>query len=343
LSESEVLSYDPDPRGLLAARNAIAQLYATQGVELDLQNVFLTSSTSEAYAFLFRVLCNPGDSILVPKPSYPLFDYLCGLNDVDATPYQLRYDDEWRIDIELLSASVQRSTRAILLVHPNNPTGSFIRNNEREALVELARQHNLALIVDEVFHTYAFDEAISHERSFADETSVLTFTLGGISKLLGLPQMKLAWIAVSGPLNLSHTASARLEIVADTYLSVGTPVQHALPSLLRQGKNITDQITTRVRANHDLLRSRIDDSSSISVFNSAGGWNAILQLPRIRTDEEWAVQLLKDHRILVHPGHFFDLERDGCLVISLLPPADVFSKGIVGILETVKRQLNSRT
>ena len=335
LSTPRAALYDPQPRGLASARQAIAAWYAGRGTIVDPENVFLTSGTSEAYSHIFRLLCNAGDSILVPKPSYPLFDYLCKLHDVEAIHYHLRYDGEWHIDVESLHDAVSKSTRAILLVHPNNPTGSYVTNDERVKIVDFARRHELAVIVDEVFLDFALSTNERRSGSFAAERGVLTFSLNGISKLLALPQMKLAWIAVSGSEASSKEAIGRLEVIADTYLSVGTPIQLALPELLKAGPSITEKITARIRQNYRHIRSMIGESSLVSLLTTEGGWNAIVRLPNMMSDEAWALRLLKDCNVLVHPGHFFEISRNVCVVISLLPQESVFSEGIAGILQAV--------
>lgn len=338
LSSERSLVYEPDPRGLLTARHSIAGYYLQRGIVVDPANIFITAGTSEAYSHLFKLLCNPGEKVLVPKPSYPLFDYLCALNDVEARHYRLRYDDEWRVDVDSLSDIVDESTRAILLVHPNNPTGSYITVQEREAVLTIASKRGLALIVDEVFGDFSFDDIKGPHGSFACEQDALVFTLNGISKLLGLPQMKLAWITASGALPLLHDAASRLEIICDTYLSAGTPVQQALPALFTNGRRVTEQIRTRVRRNYNSLRA-MTGGTPVSLLDADGGWNAIVQFPRIMSDETWALRLLKECNVLVHPGHFFEIEREGCIVISLLPEESTFSSGFGKTLEFVRATL----
>lgn len=334
LASERSLTYEPEPHGLLSARQAIADYYGHKGVSVAPDALFITASTSEAYSHLFRLLCNAGENVVVPKPSYPLFDYLCALNDVDVRHYRLRYDDEWHLDFDSLREAVDGSTRGILLVHPNNPTGSFIDTAEKKALLRIAREKGIALIADEVFSDFAFNEDRKTAPSFAASEEGLVFTLNGISKLLGLPQMKLAWIVVSGDRGLVHDATERLEIICDTYLSAGTPVQHALPDLFIKGKAVTDQIAKRVRTNFAALHAKIKDTP-LSILHTEAGWNCILQLPRFQPDEAWALRLLKESNILVHPGHFFEIEREACLVISLLPPEAVFLEGFDRILGCV--------
>ncbi len=335
LRSERSLHYEPDPRGLLSARTAVAEFYARNGAAVDPANIVLAASTSEAYAFLFRLFCNPGESVLVPKPSYPLFDYLCALNDVEPIHYRLAYDDEWHLEAESLRGAVDSATRAVVLVHPNNPTGSFVKEHELAPIVGIAGRRNLPLIVDEVFREYPIGGIDGMAGSFAGLRSGLVCTLGGISKLLGLPQMKLAWIVLSGDSAAVRNAKNRLEIIADTYLSVGTTIQHALPKLFQISGGMTDQIRRRVAANHAHLCRSVGDSS-MTVLNVEGGWNAILRLPAIHSDEEWAVQLLKEGNVLVHPGHFFEIEQNSCVVLSLLPEPTVFSQGISRTSDVVR-------
>jgi hypothetical protein len=340
LSTNQSLTYEPAPHGLLSARNSIAQYYRRSGILLDLSSIFLTASTSEAYSHLFRLLCNPGESVLVPKPSYPLFDYLCALNDVEVRHYWLRYDDEWHTDVHSINDAIDASTRALLLVNPNNPTGSFVKNREREEILDLVGRRKLTLIVDEVFGPYSMREGNDAARSFASETSSLIFTLNGISKLLGMPQMKLAWLTVTGESGVVRNAVDRLEVICDTYLSTGTPIQHALPLMLETGTQITDQIRQRVIANYRSLLSSTA-KTSLSALNTEGGWSAIIQFPRIMSDEAWALRILTESNVLTHPGHFFEIELDACIVVSLLPEESTFSNGISEILQVVEKTLKT--
>ncbi len=342
VSTNRSFLYEPDPHGLLSARESIAEHYRRSGFSLNPSNIFLTASTSEGYSHLFRLLCNPGDSVLVPKPSYPLFDYLCALNDVEVHDYRLRYDDEWHIDIDSIIDGIDSSTRALLLVNPNNPTGSFVKTPERRKILDLVGRHKLALIVDEVFDSYSMREGDDNTKSFASETNPLIFTLNGISKLLGMPQMKLAWITVSGESKIARDAVDRLEVICDTYLSTGTPIQHALPLMLESGTHITDQIRNRVTANYKTLRS-LTHQSALSIFDTEGGWSAIIQFPRIMSDETWALRLLKESNVLTHPGHFFEIEQDACIVVSLLPHESTFSNGIREILRLVQSTVKIST
>jgi alanine-synthesizing transaminase len=280
----------------------------------------ITASTSEAYAYLFKLLCNPGDEVLVPRPSYPLFDFLASLESVQVRQYPLFYQDAWHIDLHALRQAVTPRTRAIVLVNPNNPTGSYLKRLELEVLVELG----LPIISDEVFSEYSFEEESDRITTLADTDRVLTFSLSGLSKLCGLPQMKLGWMVVNGPARESAEAMARLELIADTFLSVGTPVQVALPSLLKAGASVRRQIQERTRANLALVKKH--------ALHVEGGWYAILRVPRVRTEEEWVLHLLEHHDVLVQPGFFYDFESEAFLVLSLLTREDTFREGLERIL-----------
>jgi alanine-synthesizing transaminase len=340
LADPRTLSYQPDPRGLLAARLAVAEYYAGRGVQLDPAQIFLTTSTSEAYSYVFRLLANPGDTILVPRPSYPLFDFLAGLNDLELSPYPLAYDDGWRIDLDVLAANLHSGLpklRAIVVVHPNNPTGSFVRPEELERLLEHCEEHTLALVADEVFADYAFAPDDRRVVSHAAISAALTFTLSGLSKISALPQMKLAWVVVNGPPDVLPQALARLEVIADTYLSVSAPLALALPAMLETRRSLQPQILERVRTNLHWLDEQLAAGLPVSRLKADGGWYAILRLPAIRSDEDWAVELLAEDGVLVHPGHFYDFSSEGHLVISLLPPAEIFQQGICQLLERASR------
>ncbi|HLW88791.1 MAG TPA: pyridoxal phosphate-dependent aminotransferase [Terriglobales bacterium] len=328
LSNPAALDYDPQPKGLLSARQAIADYYEQQ---IDPESLLLTTSTSEGYSFVFRLLCNPEDEVLVPKPSYPLFEFLADLQDVKLVPYPLLYDHGWQIDFPSLEKAVTPRTRAVVLVHPNNPTGSYVSKAERDALNRFCREQNLAILVDEVFLDYAHDGA-SHP-SFASNKDVLTFTLSGISKISALPQMKLAWIAASGPAGQLHPALSRLEIIADTYLSLTAPVQLAAPVLLDQRKQIQPQLLDRVRTNLAELDRQLAQQKASERLAVEGGWYAILRVPATRSDEDLAIEILRQASVLVHPGHFYDFPRDGYLVLSLITQPGQFRDGIARLLK----------
>lgn len=320
------LDYDPQPKGLLAAREAVADYYRGRHEEVDPESLILTSGTSEGYSYVFRLLANPGDEILVPKPSYPLFDFLADLQDVKLIPYPLLYDHGWQIDFHSLERAIGPATRGIVLVNPNNPTGSYVSAAEREQLNNICLEHGLALIVDEVFVDYALDN--SPHPSFATNTGALTFTLSGLSKISALPQMKLAWITVNGPANLARDAVQRLEVIADTYLSVSAPVQLAARTLLEQRKAVQSQIVTRVRQNLAELDRQLALHRSCSRLEVEGGWYAILRVPVTQSDEDLSIALLREKKVLIHPGHFYDFPQDGFLVLSLIGTPEEFSCGI---------------
>lgn len=324
------LDYDPQPKGLLAAREAVVAYYRERGDEVDPESLVLTTGTSEAYSFVFRLLANPGDEILVAKPSYPLFDFLADLQDVSLVPYSLIYDHGWQIDFHTLEQAIGPKSRAIVLVHPNNPTGSYVSAAELERLNELCRDHNLALIVDEVFLDYAHDGPT--RRSSVTNAAALTFTLSGLSKISALPQMKLAWIAVNGPPDHVRSALDRLEVIADTFLSVSAPIQWAGATLLEQRKSIQPQLIERVRANLAELDRQLAGQTACSRLDVEGGWYAVLRVPATRSDEDLAIELLLDHSALVHPGHFYDFAQDGYIVMSLIGPLAEFCDGISRVL-----------
>jgi len=335
LSNPEALGYTPDPRGLLSGRQAVAGYYAERGIMLDPAQIFLTTSTSEAYSYIFRLLADPGDAILVPQPSYPLFDFLAGLNDVRAVAYPLFYDHGWQIDLPELRRRLESRARAILVVHPNNPTGSFVRRDELAELLALCQRRDMALVADEVFADYSLAADPQRVASHAAVTEALAFTLSGLSKISALPQMKVAWVAVNGPGQLLRDALARLEIIADTYLSLSAPLALALPKLLETRREIQPQILARARSNLQLLDARLAVDQPVNRLEVEGGWYAILRLPSIRTDEEWAIELARQDGVLVHPGHFFDFSSEGHLVISLLTERVVFEEGLRRILARV--------
>ncbi len=378
LAHPRGLTYEPDPRGLLSARQAVAAYYAERGVQVTPEQIFLTTSTSEAYSYVFRLLADPGDNILVPHPSYPLFDFLARLNDVELVPYPLIYDHGWQIDLQMLVAHLNSRTRAVLVVHPNNPTGSFAHRREVDFLIDCCRKQQLALIADEVFADYAFasvapdfspahadlslrsgqamkvgatgtvaqglspaqEDAAQENRdmsgnrvlSFAAQSAALTFTLSGLSKISALPQMKLAWVIVNGPEHLLHAALARLEVIADTYLSLSAPLAHALPELLEVRRHVQPQILNRLRQNLGWLDEQLSPACPVRRLETEGAWYVILRMPAVRNDEEWAVELLRQDGVLVHPGHFYDFSAEGHLVLSLLPAAEVFQRGVLRIL-----------
>ena len=336
LQNEQSLDYDPQPKGLLSAREAVADYYRSRGENVGPESLVLTSSTSEGYSYVFRLLANPGDEILVPKPSYPLFDFLADLQDVKLVPYPLIYDHGWQIDFHTLERAIGPATRGIVLVNPNSPTGSYVSAAERDRLNGICREHRLALIVDEVFLDYALDG--SPHPSFATNQGDVTFTLSGLSKISALPQMKLAWIALSGPAAEAHSAMQRLEVIADTYLSVSAPVQLAAAKMLEQRVSVQAQILDRVRLNLRELDHQLAQQKSCARLSVEGGWYAVLRVPVTQTDEELAIALLREKGVLVHPGHFYDFPQDGFLVLSLIAPTNEFRHGVAEILNLVATQ-----
>ena len=333
LSHAEVLDYDPQPRGLPGARKAVRDYYASLGAELTEEQLLLTTSTSEAYSFAFRLLCDPEDEVLIPTPSYPLFEFLAQIQDVNLVPYELVYDHGWQIDFHSMEKAITARTRAIILVNPNNPTGSFVTETERQQLNCFCREHSLALIVDEVFFDFNLSDA--KFTTMATNRDVLTFTLSGLSKVAGLPQMKVAWIATTGPRELTAPALERLEVIADTYLSMNAPVQHAIPDLLDLRQDFQQQLMTRLRANLAELDAQLSRQKLITRLQVTGGWYATLRVPVTRTDEELAIELLRETGVLVHPGHFFDFASDGYLIVSLMTPETMFAEGIGRVLRYI--------
>jgi len=332
LGNREVVTYQPVAKGLLPAREAVAAYYAEKGSAVSPDDLILTTSTSEAYSFVFRLLCDPGDSVLVPAPSYPLFDFLADLDDVHLIPYELLYDHGWQIDFASLQSAILRAhahgghCRAVLVVHPNNPTGSYAKGHEINELHRICASNNLAIIADEVFLDYSLGNG--PPASFSDDGDALTFTLSGLSKVSALPQMKVAWIAASGPIALKREALARLEVIADTYLSMNAPVQWAVPQMLAERHHIQPQIMARVRANLAALDMRLLSHKACTRLAVAGGWYAVLRVPALGSDEDLAVSLLDHAGVLVQPGYFYNFSSNGYLVVSLITPIHEFETGI---------------
>lgn len=330
LSQPRALEYEPEAKGLPVAREAIASYYAQQGIHVSPERILITVSTSEAYTYCFRLLCDPGDEVLVPQPSYPLFDFLAELQDVRLVPYELIYDHGWQIDFHSLECAISSRTRAVLVVHPNNPTGSFVKEEERKLLSNICSQHELAIIADEVFLDYGLSK--QKPLSFSGNDDALTFTLSGLSKISGLPQMKVAWITVGGEQQRAAEAMARLEVIADTYLSMNAPMQWALPELLDSRTGIQKQLLERVALNLSELDKQLRNHTLCSRLEIEGGWYAILRVPATRSDEDLAIELLESQGVLVQPGHFYDFASDGHLVVSLITPAGSFQNGLGRLL-----------
>ena len=325
LADTDALRYHPSPRGLDSAREAVAGYYRDRGTKILVENILLTASTSEAYAYLFKLLANPGDEILAPRPSYPLFEFLADLESVHIRQYPLRYDGVWHVDFDALEQAITPRTRAIVVVNPNNPTGSFLKRAELDVLDSLAAERGLAILSDEVFRDYAFADEGDRVSTLAGERQALTFSMSGLSKIAGLPQMKLGWIVASGPRRAE--ALEALELIADTYLSVSTPVQVALSRLLALSGGIMEQIRQRTASNLARLRETMLGSAA-TLLRTEGGWYAVLQVGRSRSEEEWTLKLLGESNILVQPGFFFDFESEAFLVLSLLPEPAKFAEGV---------------
>jgi alanine-synthesizing transaminase len=330
LSQSKALHYEPNPRGLIAARRAIATYHSAFGKKVPPEDILLTTGTSEAYAFVFRLLCNAGDEILVPEPSYPLLNFLADIQDVKLVRYPLVYDHGWQIDFHALGEAITPRSRAIVVINPNNPTGHFTKPAEIKQLNEICASRQMALIADEVFLDFAL--AKKRPSSFASNEGALTFTMSGLSKVCGLPQMKASWLITSGPEALKAEALARLEVIADTYLSMNTPVQLAIPILLKQRHLFQKQVMMRVRKNLKELDRLLATQKSCGRLTVEGGWNAVLRVPVVHSDEDTAIQLLNEKSVYVHPGHFYDFASDGFLVVSLITPEKEFAEGIKRVL-----------
>ncbi|MBZ5722236.1 MAG: pyridoxal phosphate-dependent aminotransferase [Acidobacteriia bacterium] len=335
LARPEAMDYDPQPRGLRSAREAVAAYYREQheGFDVDPDAIVLTTSTSEGYSYVFRLLCNAEDEILVPKPSYPLFEFLADLQDVKLVPYPLLYDHGWQIDFPSLYKAVSHRTRAVVVVHPNNPTGSYVSDAERSALNAFCAEYGLALMVDEVFLDYPHDGAA--RATFAVNAEALTFTLSGLSKISGLPQMKLAWVTTSGPKDKVSAALERLEVIADTYLSMNAPVQLAAPVLLEQRRQIQPLLLDRLRANLEELDRQLGKQKACERLDVEGGWYAVLRVPVTQSDEDLTIEILRKVSVLVHPGHFYDFPTDGYLIVSLITPPEQFREGMGRVLGVV--------
>ena len=328
LASEPGLRYQPAALGLAVAREAVAADYRRRQLSVAADRIVLTASTSEAYSLLFKLLCDPGDCVLVPRPSYPLFEHLTRLDAVNAAPYDLEYHGRWQINLEGVARAVTPRTRAVLLVSPNNPTGSMAKADELSAVADLCRVHELALIGDEVFADYPMDEERPTGPSVLAQPKALTFGLGGLSKTVGLPQVKLGWMALGGPEDLVGAALERLEVICDAYLSVSTPVQVAAPQLLRDGAAVRAQILVRLRTNYRHLREVVRTYPACTLLTLEAGWYAVIQVPATIGEEALVLDLLERCAVLVHPGYFFDFPREAFLVVSLLPRVDEFHRGI---------------
>ncbi|MCM8775111.1 MAG: pyridoxal phosphate-dependent aminotransferase [Candidatus Omnitrophica bacterium] len=336
--DTQNLVYDPDPHGLLQARQALCDFYGKKGIRISPEEIFLTASTSEAYGFVFRLLLDPHETVLAPQPSYPLLDYLAGLNDIRIVRYPLHHlthvrkdrvqHGGWYLELEELESRREPAPRAVLLVHPNNPTGNYVAEKERAKINEIVLRDKMTVLCDEVFFDFVLDKKIQRPRSFAGQREVLTFTLSGISKILGLPQMKIAWILVSGPEKEKEEAIQKLEVIADTYLSAGTPSQRALRAWFDMWSTIHGEISNRLKDNLAYLTEKFKAAVNVRLLMPEGGWYVMLEVPPIRTDEEWSLLLLEKDDVLIHPGYLFDAEEENLLVLSLLPDPVRFQESI---------------
>src|SRR5437867_3811041 len=333
LRNPAALSYEPNLRGMKSARRAVANYYSDRGENVSPEDIFLTTSTSEAYSYIFRTLCDPGDEVLIPSPSYPLFDFLADIQDVSLVRYPLLYDHGWQIDFHALEQAITSRTRGVIVVHPNNPTGHFAKQAEIEKLNSICSAREIAIIADEVFLDFALDG--DRPASYAANRTAPTFTLSGLSKISGLPQMKAAWLIASGPQEWKREALARLEVIADTYLSVNAPVQLAIPKFLELRRAFQKQVIERARRNLAELDRQLAAQKAVSRLKVEGGWCAVLKVPVTRSDEDLAIALLSIHGVSVHPGHFYDFPSDGHVVLSLLTPSEGFAEGTKRLLVAV--------
>jgi alanine-synthesizing transaminase len=330
LRNPSAMRYEPNPRGLEPARGAVARYYADRGTPVSNDDIFLTTSTSEAYSYVFRTLCDPEDELLIPEPSYPLFEFLADIQDVRLVRYPLVYDHGWQIDFHALEHAMTPRTRGVIVVHPNNPTGHFVKAEEMRELNVICAERGIAILADEVFLDFALGDR--RPATFAANPAALTFTLSGLSKICGLPQMKAAWLIASGPEAWKAEALARLEVIADTYLSMNAPVQWAMPVLLGQRLSFQKQLIARVKENLSSLDRQLAEQKSCSRLEVEGGWNAVIRVPATRSEEEFALELLATKSVYVHPGHFYDFPREGYLVVSLITAMPEFAQGIKLVL-----------
>jgi alanine-synthesizing transaminase len=333
LRNPAALKYEPNPRGLAVARGAVAKYYSERGAAVSNDDIFLTTSTSEAYSYVFRTLCDPDDEVLIPEPSYPLCGFLADIQDVRLARYPLVYDYGWQIDFHGLEQVITPRTRAVIVVHPNNPTGHFSKTEEMRKLNEICASREIAIIADEVFLDFALGD--QRHATFAANAGALRFTISGLSKICGLPQMKAAWLIVGGPDSSKSQALGRMEVIADTYLSMNAPVQWAMPTLLGLRQEFQRQLMGRVRENLAELDRLLARQKSCSRLEVEGGWNAVIRVPATRSDEELALDLLAAKGVYVHPGHFYDFPGQGFLIVSLIIHVQDFAGGMKLLLSTL--------
>ena len=342
LTNRRALCYEPESQGLRDARDAIANYYRGRPgffaaeSSIDPARIVITSGTSEAYSYVFRLLCEVGDEVLVPAPSYPLFQYLADLADIRPVPYPLVYDEGWQVDLAGLSDALTARSKAVMVVHPNNPTGSFIKSTEAHNLAETCAGRDLALVADEVFLDYV--DGKEQPSTFASDSPALMFTLSGLSKISLLPQMKLGWIVVSGPDALVKPAMQRLEVIGDTYLSPSTPGQVALAEMLAMRGSLQSRMRQRICSNLGFLDTLFPKGGSVERLKREGGWYAVLRVPATGSDEDLVIKLLEGCDVLVHPGHFFDFPRDGFLVVSLIVREPEFQEGARRLHDFLRRR-----
>jgi len=332
LSDAKSLVYEPASFGLGSARSAVAELARARGFEVPAEQIVLTSSTSEAYGFLFKLLCDAGDEVLIPQPSYPLFEHLAALEQVQVASYELAYDGSWHIDFDSLTRARSARTRAIVVVNPNNPSGSFLKRDELRRLIELG----LPIISDEVFSSFALGPDAQRVESVLEAHDALVFALGGLSKLAALPQLKLAWLCASGPEPMLADALSRLELIADTFLSPNTPVQHALPEILAARFPVERALNARIRHNYAELVRALSGTAATPLFLE-GGWYAVVRLPAIRSEADWVLGLLEQDGVLTQPGWFYDFHAGAQLVLSLITEDAPFALGVSRIAERVRQ------
>ena len=330
------LDYHPESHGLKEARQHVVDYFQERHISIDPQRIFLTASTSEGYSHFFRLMTNPGEEVLFPQPSYPLFSFLGDLHDVCLKFYSLDVHQDWAIDFESLESQIDEKTRAICLVNPNNPTGSYIQKQELERLQDICEKHQLVLICDEVFWEYNL--TTQSYPSLLAQDKVPVCVLGGLSKTLAMPQMKFAWMILNGPEEWVQAATARLEVIADTFLSVSTPIQNAVGDWLKVGQAVQLDVMQRIQANYQFLQQEIEKQQTTQLLSSQGGWYAMLRVPAVRSEEEWVLKLLTKYHVLVHPGYFYDCVEEPYLVLSLLTPEETFQEGVLRILARVEQQ-----
>jgi aspartate/methionine/tyrosine aminotransferase len=336
LADPANLQYDPVPQGLLTARHAVVDYYRGRDCAVNVNDIFLTTSTSEAYSFVFRAWCNPGDEVLIPQPGYPLFNFLADIQDVATVPYPLIYDYGWQIDFDALRLAISPRTRAIVVVNPNNPTGHFCKADDMHRLNQMCLEGGRALIADEVFLDFSYGKDVVP--TFATNNKALTFTMSGLSKISGLPQMKVAWLIATGPEAVKQQAVSRLEMIADTYLSMNTPMQLALAVLVELRHDFQQQCAERTRNNLAQLDKLLATQRLCSRLNLEGGWYAVIKVPVTGGDDDLVLELLNARGVYVHPGHFYDFPAEGYLVVSLITPEQPFAAGVEALVALISEK-----